>query len=65
MLCSGCKSSSVGHLPFLSRLASLLLVGDPERTLVRFRMGGIVCLTGGPSTGGWIVAWMLTPELAV
>jgi len=60
----------VGHLPFLSRLASLLLVGDPERTLVRFRMGGIVCLTGDPSgakatAGGWMVAWMLTPELAV
>ncbi len=57
----------VGHLPFLSRLASLLLVGDPERALVRFRMGGIVCLTGEPAgaggTGGWMVAWMLIPEL--
>ncbi len=59
----------VGHLPFLSRLANLLLVGDPERTLVRFRMGGILCLTAdvpavamGP--GGWTVAWMLTPEVA-
>lgn len=57
----------VGHLPFLSRLASLLLTGDPERTLVRFRMGGIVCLTRDPSAagpgGGWMVTWMLTPEL--
>jgi phosphohistidine phosphatase len=60
----------VGHLPFLSRLASLLLVGDPERTLARFRMGGIVCLTRDPSgaggtAGGWMVAWMVTPELAI
>ena len=60
----------VGHLPFMSRLASLLLVGDPERTLVRFRMGGIVCLTRDPleaegTAGGWMVAWMLTPEIAV
>ncbi len=60
----------VGHLPFLSRLASLLLVGDPERTLVRFRMGGILCLSRDPSqargaAGGWMVAWMLTPEVAV
>lgn len=55
----------VGHLPFLSRLASLLLVGDPERTLVRFRMGAMVCLTReAVPTGGWLVAWMLTPELA-
>ncbi len=57
----------VGHLPFLSRLASLLLVGDPERALLRFRMGGIVCLTGEPAaaggTPGWTVAWMLIPEL--
>jgi phosphohistidine phosphatase len=59
----------VGHLPFLSRLASLLLVGDPERALVRFRMGGIVCLTGEPAgaggTAGWMVAWTLTPELTI
>ena len=59
----------VGHLPLLSRLASLLLVGDPERTLAQFCMGGIVCLTGDPSdaggtAGGWVVAWMLTPELS-
>lgn len=34
----------VGHLPHLSRLASLLVVGDPDREIVAFRMGGIVCL---------------------
>jgi len=34
----------VGHLPFLERLASLLLTGDIERLPVRFRMGGVVCL---------------------
>jgi phosphohistidine phosphatase len=51
----------VGHLPHLSRLASLLLVGDPEHEVVAFRMGGIVCL--GNDTGRWKVTWMLTPEL--
>jgi phosphohistidine phosphatase len=59
----------VGHLPFLSRLASLLLGGDPERPLLRFRMGGIVCLTHEPArtggTAGWMIAWMLTPELMI
>ena len=60
----------VGHLPFLSRLASLLLVGDPQRALVRFRMAGIVCLTrepaeSGGTAGGWMVAWALPPELAL
>jgi phosphohistidine phosphatase len=53
----------VGHLPFLSRLASLLLVGDPERPLVQFPMSGIVCLAREASgrTRAWSLAWALTP----
>jgi phosphohistidine phosphatase len=58
----------VGHLPFLSRLASLLLVGDPDRPLVRFPMGGIVCLAAEPPAAGasaiWNMAWALTPAMA-
>ena len=58
----------VGHLPFLSRLASLLLVGDPERPLVQFPMGGIVCLAReAPVSGGtpvWKLVWALTPAMA-
>ncbi|MCK4450112.1 MAG: hypothetical protein KAX26_05930 [Anaerolineae bacterium] len=34
----------VGHLPFLDRLASLLVTGDADHSIVRFQMGGIVCL---------------------
>ncbi len=52
----------VGHLPHLSRLASLLLVGDPSRELIQFRNGGIVCLVKAES--GWLLEWALTPELA-
>lgn len=51
----------VGHLPFLSRLASLLLVNDPDRTVIRFRMGGIVCLVREEAQ--WAVAWIVTPDL--
>lgn len=51
----------VGHLPHLSRLASALLVGDPRREVIRFRMGAIVCLS--KTEGGWVVKWILTPEL--
>jgi phosphohistidine phosphatase len=51
----------VGHLPHLSRLASLLLVDDPGREIVAFRMGGIVCC--GHGEGRWRLKWMLTPEL--
>ena len=34
----------VGHLPHLSRLVSLLVTGNPEINVVRFRNAGIVCL---------------------
>jgi len=58
----------VGHLPFLSRLTSLLLVGDPERPLVQFPMGGIVCLEAEPPVTGasaiWNLVWALTPAMA-
>jgi phosphohistidine phosphatase len=52
----------VGHLPHLSRLASLLVTGDAEREILAFRMGAIVCLAGGGE--GWQIRWILTPELA-
>lgn len=52
----------VGHLPHLNRLASSLLVGDPWREIIRFRTGAIVCLDRPEC--GWLVRWVLTPELA-
>jgi phosphohistidine phosphatase len=52
----------VGHLPHLGRLASLLLCGDPEKSLVNFKMGGMVCLRRAAS-GSWGVEWMLAPEI--
>lgn len=56
----------VGHLPFLSRLASLLLTGDPGRTVIRFRNAAIVCLVREDEVGSaWSVAWVLTPEMAL
>jgi phosphohistidine phosphatase len=52
----------VGHLPFLGRLAGVLVCGDPERPPVRFRNAAIVCLAR--DAGLWQVAWILTPEMA-
>jgi phosphohistidine phosphatase len=34
----------VGHLPYLGRLASLLVVDDPDGGIIRFQQAGIVCL---------------------
>lgn len=52
----------VGHLPFLSRLAGLLVTGDPDRPLLQFRNAGIVCLIR--EEGRWLVSWILTPDMA-
>jgi phosphohistidine phosphatase len=52
----------VGHLPHLTRLASSLLLGDPAREIIRFRMGAIVCLS--KIEGRWLLQWILTPDLA-
>jgi phosphohistidine phosphatase len=51
----------VGHLPHLSRLANLLLTGDPEGGVLRFRMAGIVCLSN--QEGKWAVNWLMPPDL--
>jgi phosphohistidine phosphatase len=51
----------VGHLPFLDRLAGLLITGDAERSVVRFQKGGIVCLVREDES--WAVGWMVTPDL--
>ncbi len=55
----------VGHLPHLSKLASTLLAGDPERKVLNFQMAGVVCLLrDDDNEGKWTLQWMLTPELA-
>ena len=51
----------VGHLPFLDRLASLLVTGDPDHSIVRFQMGGIVCLVREEKN--WTIGWIVTPNL--
>jgi len=51
----------VGHLPYMQRLAGLLLSGDCEREVVRFSNGGVVCLERGES--GWSICWQVNPTL--
>jgi phosphohistidine phosphatase len=52
----------VGHLPHLSRLASLLVTGDAEEEFVALPTGGVVCLQ--QDGGHWRIRWLLTPALA-
>lgn len=54
----------VGHLPFLGRLAGLLVNGDEEVPVAAFRPGAILVLEpGGGPEEGWLVAWMMGPDL--
>lgn len=52
----------VAHLPFLSKLASLLLTGSESASTVAFKQGGIVCLERFEGQR-WQVDWMIIPEL--
>ena len=52
----------VGHLPFLGRLAGLLVTGSEENDVVGFQFGCVVCLERRPDRK-WAVAWMITPAL--
>ena len=52
----------VGHLPFMGRLVSGLVSRQPSATVVDYRPGSIVCLERD-GAGGWVITWMLRPEL--
>ena len=50
----------VGHLPFLSRLASALLTGAEAPELLLFHAGTIACLEHDAESG-WRLAWVVHP----
>jgi len=52
----------VGHLPFLDKLASLLLTGCESAGSVAFKNAGIVCLVRS-GENRWQLDWMVTPEI--
>jgi phosphohistidine phosphatase len=57
----------VGHLPFLGKLASLLVAGDEAAQVLAFRNAALVRLVPKKEPAGgalWSVTWVLAPELA-
>ena len=52
----------VGHLPFMAKLVSHLLVGDEERVTTAFQPGTMVCLEKVDNSH-WQLNWMIRPEL--
>jgi phosphohistidine phosphatase len=51
-----------GHLPFMNRLASLLVSGDPDHCVVNFTPATLVCCARQGLR--WIVKWILAPSPA-
>ena len=52
----------VGHLPYMSKLASLLLCGDETKPVIAFQTGGVLCLQRA-GRDAWSVRWMVTPNI--
>ncbi len=52
----------VGHLPFLSKLTSLLVTGSESADTVAFKNAGIVCLSRSEEKR-WQLDWVVIPEL--
>jgi phosphohistidine phosphatase len=53
----------VGHLPFMERLTSYLVIGTIEKRIFRFQNGGIVCLDMDRDPDGWVIKWALLPAM--
>ena len=52
----------VGHLPFLGRLAALLLTGNSDNEVVAFQLSCVVNLNRDDA-GRWKLEWMIVPKL--
>jgi phosphohistidine phosphatase len=52
----------VGHLPFMSSLASLFVLGREEPDIVRFAAGGVACLEQDEEDR-WVISWVVDPVL--
>ena len=52
----------VGHLPFLGRLASLLVLGAEDKPVVTFDPGTVVALNL-LDDGRWVIDWVLKPRM--
>ena len=52
----------VGHLPFMERMASYLLIGDADPQILHFKTGAVACFSN--ADGYWILEWLMPPDLA-
>lgn len=53
----------VGHLPFMERLTSFLIMGSIDKPVFKFQNSGIVCLDKDPEAQAWTIQWALMPKI--
>jgi len=53
----------VGHLPFMQRLISFLILDSIEPAVFKVQNSGIVCLDKDPDTDRWIIRWAIMPDI--
>ena len=51
----------VGHLPFMERIVSYLITGDPDGRVVAFQNGGVVRLDRDVESQRWVISWTQFP----
>ncbi len=52
----------IGHLPFIAKLVSHLVIDNEDISITAFQPGSIVCLEN-INDGQWQINWMIRPEL--
>ncbi|WP_455201915.1 phosphohistidine phosphatase SixA [Kaarinaea lacus] len=52
----------VGHLPFMAKLVSELLISSDDVALVEYQPGSVLCLDKDENNK-WKINWMVRPEL--
>ncbi len=53
----------VGHLPFMGRLASMLLIKDNHKNLLDWHTGSMACIEY--DGGSYILQWFINPDVVV
>lgn len=55
-------SMIIGHLPFLSKLVSLLITDSQEVEIIKFQNSCIICLDRDENNK-WFIKWTLMPDI--